>query len=214
MESLPDSLGDRLIQEVLPPPFLPLSRKMLYSDDKINLENVKDYLIREGKLGKKELLDIINQSISVFKLEPNILNIKDPVTIVGDIHGQFYDLISLLSLGGDFKDTQYLFLGDYVDRGSFSVEVIILLICAKLAYKDNVYLLRGNHECRQLTSYFNFKQECEIKYDLEIYEAFMILFDNLPIGCVINEKFLVVHGGIGPDLDVIYFNLDGEIKKF
>jgi serine/threonine-protein phosphatase 2B catalytic subunit len=71
-------------------------------------------------------------------------------------------------------------------------------------------MLRGNHECRQLTSFFNFKQECDVKYDEEIYERVMDSFDSLPIACVINDKFLAVHGGISPDVTVVkifYFNL-------
>ncbi len=91
--------------------------------------------------------------------EPNLLSIDDPVTIVGDIHGQFYDLTRILraNCGGTPENTKYLFLGDYVDRGSFSIEVLILLFCLKLSYPKSFIMLRGNHECRNLTSYFNFK---------------------------------------------------------
>lgn len=82
----------------------------------------------------------------MLKKEPNLLKLKDPVTVVGDIHGQYYDFVKMLDVGGDPENTKYLFLGDYVDRGSFSVEVVLLVYTVKLNYPKTVFLLRGNHE--------------------------------------------------------------------
>lgn len=82
----------------------------------------------------------------IIEKEPNLLKLKDPVTVVGDIHGQYYDFIKMLDVGGDPENTKYLFLGDYVDRGSFSVEVVLLVYAVKLNYPKTVFLLRGNHE--------------------------------------------------------------------
>ena len=82
----------------------------------------------------------------MLKKEPNLLKLKDPVTVVGDIHGQYYDFVKMLDVGGDPENTKYLFLGDYVDRGSFSVEVVLLVYSIKLNYPKSVFLLRGNHE--------------------------------------------------------------------
>jgi len=93
---------------------------------------LRDHLAREGKLEKSDLLELINMFISIVKTEPNILKIQDPVTVVGDIHGQYYDLLKLLEVGGNPEETQYLFLGDYVDRGAFSIECVILLYALKV----------------------------------------------------------------------------------
>jgi len=89
-------------------------------------------LAREGKLTKSDLLELVNTFISIVKAEPNIVKIQDPVTVVGDIHGQFYDLLKLLEVGGNPEDTKYLFLGDYVDRGAFSIECVLLLYSIKV----------------------------------------------------------------------------------
>jgi serine/threonine-protein phosphatase 2B catalytic subunit len=87
---------------------------------------------------------------------------SDPITIVGDIHGQFYDFDRLTDeqVGGDLEQTKYLFLGDYVDRGRYSVEVVIYLLALKISFPKTVVCLRGNHESRQCTTHFNFRSEC------------------------------------------------------
>ena len=141
MDPLPDPLDDRVMKDVLPPPQVPLSYSKLYPKKGIvylNLDGipdwktVRDHLAREGRLAKTDLLELINNFIKIVKTEPNIVRIQDPVTVVGDIHGQYYDLLKLLDVGGNPEDTQYLFLGDYVDRGAFSIECVILLYCLKV----------------------------------------------------------------------------------
>ena len=131
------------------------------------------------------------------------MHINDPLTVVGDIHGQYYDLMHILQLGGNPEYTKYLFLGDYVDRGYFSVEVLILLMSLKLTYPKTMFMLRGNHECRQMTMCFNFRLECVEKYDQEIYKLFLDLFDALPIAAIVNGKFIAMHGGISPALKTV-----------
>ena len=145
-----------------------------------------------------DIFQICNSVIEVFRSEESLLKVKGPINVAGDIHGQFYDLGKIFEIGGDPSTNKYLFLGDYVDRGMFSIEVITYLFCLKLVYPTTVYLMRGNHECRQLTTFFNFKQECEIKYDLEVYEKLMVSFDVMPLSCLINDKFPCVHGGLSP----------------
>lgn len=125
---------------------------------------------------------------------------NDPITVVGDIHGQFYDLVKLLQVGGNPENTRYLFLGDFVDRGMFSIEVLIVVLALKVRFTDSVFLLRGNHECKQMTTSFNFREECLAKYDQEIFDLFSQLFDTLPLSAIINDKFIAFHGGISPEL--------------
>ena len=204
VEPLPDPFEDRVMKDVLPPPHLPLPHSKLFPKKGIpDWKVLRDHLTREGKIEKSDFLELISLFQAQIKTEPNILKVQDPVTVVGDIHGQYYDLLKLLEVGGAPETTKYLFLGDYVDRGAFSIECVLLLCAIKLNFKSTILMLRGNHECRQMTSFFNFKQECEIKYDLEVYDRIMEAFDCLPISCLINEKFLAIHGGISPDIDKV-----------
>ena len=152
---------------------------------------------------KCDVVKIIKRSIEIFKTEGNVIQINDPVTIVGDIHGQFYDLLKLLSIGGSPDTTKYLFLGDFVDRGIFAVEVLVLILSLKINKQNTITMLRGNHECRQMTLSFNFREECLAKFDQEIYELFVEMFDCLPVSAIINGKFIAFHGGISPELKTI-----------
>ena len=136
----------------------------------------------------------------IFQSEDNITSINDPITIVGDIHGQYYDFLKILEIGGSPAFTNYLFLGDYVDRRIFSIEVLLLLYALKISYPKSIILLRGNHETRQMTSFFNFRLEVLYKFDLEIYDMIMESFDCMPLACIVNKKYLALHGGISPNL--------------
>lgn len=206
---LSDPKRNRVVTEVAPPPYKPLSSSLLFpKGDTVNWKVLREHLMREGTITKEDCRTLIQQTIQILKAEPNLIYIDDPVVIVGDIHGQYYDLLHIMEVGGDAETTgyglgltrSYLFLGDYVDRGQFGVEVLLLLYALKAHHPKSVILLRGNHESRQMTQHFNFQRECLKKFDLEIYNLFIDSFYCLPLACVVNKQFLAIHGGISPDL--------------
>ncbi len=196
---------DRAVKDVPPVPLIPLGEEHIFDRNTglPRLERLKEHFLKEGRLTTACAMRIIAEATALLKAEPNMLDLKYPITVCGDIHGQYFDLVRLFDVGGDPKDTQYLFLGDYVDRGCFSTEVVFYLYAHKLVYPKTLYMIRGNHECRQLTSFFNFKDECVYKYDLSIYDAIMDSFDQLPLGAIVNKTFFCVHGGLSPELSTL-----------
>jgi len=117
-------------------------------------------------------------------------------------------LLRIIDLGGNPEDTNYLFLGDYIDRGNFSVEVLLLLYSMKICFPEKIIMLRGNHESSQLAQFFNFESEVLSKFDADIFDLFIMSFNYLPLCCIMNEKFLAIHAGISPD----FINLE-DIKS-
>lgn len=106
----------------------------------------------------------------------------------------------MLEKAGPPGNINYLFLGDYVDRGIYGVEVIILLMAIKINFKSSFILLRGNHESRNMTENFTFRQEAITMYDIQIYNMFMEMFDCMPFCAIVDNKYFAMHGGISPEL--------------
>jgi len=199
-----DSAGERMVPEVCELPRYPLDTNLLFNKNgSVNLNNLKDHLNKEGRLSKRDCLRLTRAASALFKGEPNLLRLRDPIAVCGDVHGQFFDLMQLMKTAGNPARIKYLFLGDYVDRGQFSTEVVFYLFAHKISYHRTFFMIRGNHECRHLTQFFNFKEECIYKYDLEVYDEIMCAFDHLPLAATINHKFLCVHGGLSPDISLL-----------
>lgn len=194
----------RVMTSVVPPRGEPLASDVLWVDGKPDVDALKEHLFHEGRLHKEDAIRIMKDAQDEFSCDPNVLMIEDsPIAICGDIHGQFYDLLKLFEVGGDPKDVRYLFLGDYVDRGLFSVECVLLMYAYKINYPDRFFMLRGNHECRHLTEHFTFKEECLHKYCLDIYKAAVNSFDTLPLAAVVSNQFFCIHGGISENIKTI-----------
>ena len=144
------------------------------------------------------------QAREILSKESNVQPVKCPVTDCGDIHGQFHDLMELFKIGGKSPDTNYLFMGDYVDRGYYSVETVTLLVALKVRFRERITILRGNHESRQITQVYGFYDECLRKYgNANVWKYYTDLFDLLPLTAVVENKIFCLHGGLSPNLDTL-----------
>lgn len=170
------------------------------------------------------IIKIIKAAQNIFKKESSLLKLQGNFVVVGDIHGNIDDLLRIFEKRGYPPTTNYLFLGDYVDRGTHSIEVIILLFCLKILYPDSLYMIRGNHECQSVTTVYGFKKDCSLRFKSsddysgfsiyeegnKVYKKFMKCFMYLSYVAVINDSYFCVHGGISPylesldDIDELY----------
>jgi len=149
----------------------------------------------------KKLCEIVKDMLVA---ESNVQPVSSPVTICGDIHGQFYDMIELFRTGGNPPETNYIFMGDFVDRDYCRLETFTLLMALKARYPNQMTLLRGNHESRQITQVYGFYDECQQKYgNANAWKYCTQVFDLLTISAVIDGRILCVHGGLSPDVPTL-----------
>jgi len=159
-------------------------------DTRINFVNLEEV----------ELRAILARTEKIIQSQPMLLELDSPVKIVADIHGQFVDLMRVFELGGWPPKSNYLFLGDMVDRGPQQIETVALLFCFKIKFPGNMFILRGNHESGSLHRRYGFQGECKSRYSLKLWRAFVECFNHLPAAALVDEKIFCCHGGLSPDL--------------
>jgi serine/threonine-protein phosphatase PP1 catalytic subunit len=178
------------------------------------------------EISVQDATNLCNQAREVFMSQPMLLELGAPIKICGDVHGQYTDLLRLFEYGGfppevrmncsfplpssvrlrsnsSFTATlkaNYLFLGDYVDRGKQSLEVVCLLFAYKIKYPENFFLLRGNHECAGINRIYGFYDECRRRFSVKMWKHFCNTFNTLPCCAVIDDKIICMHGGLSPEL--------------
>ena len=172
-------------------------------DADFDVDHLIDKVYKECvPLSETQIAKLCDRARDIFSLESNVHEVNAPVTVCGDVHGQFHDLIELFKIGGRPPDTNYLFMGDYVDRGYHSVETVSLLLLLKIRYRERITILRGNHESRQITQVYGFYDECLRKYgSAQIWVAFTDLFDYMPLTAVVAQSIFCLHGGLSPYID-------------
>ena len=149
----------------------------------------------------KQLCDLVRE---ILMEESNVQPVSSPVIVCGDVHGQFFDVLELFKQGGEIPHHNYVFMGDFVDRGRHSVETLQLLLCYKARYPECITLLRGNHECRQVTQVYGFYDECFRKYgSANAWKYCTEVFDYFALAAVIDSRVLCVHGGLSPRISTI-----------
>ncbi|XP_034671893.1 serine/threonine-protein phosphatase beta isoform isoform X1 [Drosophila subobscura] len=155
---------------------------------------------KQVQMTEAEVRGLCLKSREIFLQQPILLELEAPLIICGDIHGQYTDLLRLFEYGGFPPAANYLFLGDYVDRGKQSLETICLLLAYKIKYPENFFLLRGNHECASINRIYGFYDECKRRYNVKLWKTFTDCFNCLPVAAIIDEKIFCCHGGLSPDL--------------
>ncbi|XP_064478754.1 uncharacterized protein LOC135392051 isoform X2 [Ornithodoros turicata] len=155
---------------------------------------------RQVQLSEQQIRALCSAAREIFLSQPMLLELAAPVNIVGDIHGQFSDLLRHLDALGCPPNANYLFLGDYVDRGKQSLETICLVLAFKVKYPDNFFLLRGNHECASINRIYGFYDECKRRYSIKLWKTFTDCFNCLPVAALVEGTIFCMHGGLSPDL--------------
>ncbi|KAF9089182.1 hypothetical protein BGX27_002544 [Mortierella sp. AM989] len=195
--------------ELSPTSRLPFLGSVTDKNKNMDLDDMISRLLDAGYSGKvskniclrnNEIVYICQMAREVFLSQPTLIELNAPVKIVGDIHGQYTDLLRMFEMCGFPPSANFLFLGDYVDRGKQSLETILLLFCYKIKYPENFFLLRGNHECANVTKVYGFYDECKRRASIKMWKAFVDVFNCLPLAGIVANKIFCVHGGLSPSL--------------
>ena len=157
--------------------------------------------MKQVNLTETEIKALCMKAREIIMDQPILIELEAPIKICGDTHGQYYDLLRLFELGGFPPASNYLFLGDYVDRGKYSIETISLLLAYKIKYPENFFLLRGNHESASINRIYGFYDECKRRYNIKLWKIFTECFNCFPVAALIDERILCMHGGLSPDLN-------------
>lgn len=144
----------------------------------------------------EEIKHVTSTATQVFLTQPVLLRVDAPVNICGDTHGQFKSAVRLMTECGALPKQSYLFLGDYVDRGKNSIEVLMLMLVYKVLYPDRLHILRGNHECARVNGEYGFRAECVNRYNMEVYIHFNDCLAHMPIAAIVSSRIFCCHGGI------------------
>ena len=181
----------------------------LSDEDKNRLELIKEQLLSvadkpprtEVILSQDDITFLCQTVMAIFQQTKPLVRVEAPVTICGDTHGQYSDLLRILEIGGMPPATQYLFLGDYVDRAEQSVEVVMLMFCLKIQNPDSFHMLRGNHECSSINRIYGFYDECKRRYSVKVWRTICDAFNWLPVAAVVSDRIFCCHGGLSPYLE-------------
>eukprot|EP00118_Oscarella_pearsei_P006042 m.27604 g.27604 ORF g.27604 m.27604 type:complete len:320 (+) comp30203_c0_seq1:66-1025(+) len=173
----------------------------------LNVDSVIEKLLavratpgKQVNLPEPVVRQLCQVSRQIFLDQPMLLEIAAPVNIVGDLHGQYEDFLRQLDKVGYPPDENYLFLGDYVDRGKRSLETICLAMAYKIKYPENFFLLRGNHECASINRVYGFYDEIKRRYNIKLWKTFTDCFNCMPIVAIVEDTIFCMHGGLSPDL--------------
>lgn len=156
-----------------------------------------------ASLAEAEIKLLCQRVRPILLTQPMLLELEAPLKICGDVHGQFTDLLRLFEYGGFPPESNYLFLGDYVDRGKQSLETICLLLAYKIQYPENFFILRGNHESAGINRIYGFYDECKRRYSIKLWKVFSDVFNCLPVSALVDEKILCMHGGLSPEMEAL-----------
>ncbi|KAJ8045754.1 Serine/threonine-protein phosphatase PP1-beta catalytic subunit [Holothuria leucospilota] len=178
------------------------------ADGDLNIDKIISQLLEVRNKPNKSSVQLTEQEVrglcvksrEIFLSQPILLELEAPLKICGDIHGQYTDLLRLFEYGGFPPESNYLFLGDYVDRGKQSLETVCLLLAYKIKYPENFFLLRGNHECASINRIYGFYDECKRRYNIKLWKTFTDCFNCLPTAAIVDEKIFCCHGGLLCDL--------------